>query len=376
MNPTRRDFLSASVLTTAALSLPRFLDAAPTANAVYANAITIDGLGGPDMDDGELGAAAVADVRASGLSAVHMTVGEVGGMAPLLAFEKIVRSIAHWERAIDRHPEVLARVRSAADIESAKRAGRTGLIYGLQDGVAFEDDLDRLQALHQIGIRVIQPTYNRRNLLGDGVMEPADAGLSRTGVEAIERLNALGILVDLSHCGRRTSADAIAASKRPVAFTHTGCAALVDHPRHRTDAELRAVAETGGVIGIFIMPYLAKGKQPTAADVIAHLEHALKVAGSEHVSIGTDGNLSPTELTPEFIEKFREITRSRKEAGIAAPFETEDGYLFANDLNTPRRLETLAELLLARGHGADTVGKVLGGNLLRVFGAAWQPTAG
>jgi membrane dipeptidase len=161
-----------------------------------------------------------------------------------------------------------------------------------------------------------------------------------------------------------------------VAFTHTGCAGLVDHPRHRTDAELRAVADTGGVTGIFVMPYLAMGKQPTAADVIAHIEHALKVAGSDHVSIGTDGNLSPTKVTAEFIEKFREITRSRKQAGIAAPFETEDGYLFASDLNTPRRFETLADMLLARGHSDDTVSKVLGGNLLRVFGAAWQPLAG
>lgn len=374
MNSKRRDFLSTSLLATAALSMPRWLPANPvSARSVYAGAIAIDGLGGPHLADGRLSARALADVRASGLSAVHMTVGDVGGMAPLMAFEKIVREIAQWEGEIDRHPEILARVRGVADIASARQSGRTGLIYGLQDGVAFEDDLDRLTALHQIGVRVIQPTYNRRNLLGDGVMEPADAGLSRAGIEVIERLNALGILVDLSHCGRRTTADAIAASKRPVAFTHTGCAALVDHPRHRTDAELRAVADSGGVVGIFVMPYLAQGKQPTAADVVAHLEHAMKVAGNDHVSIGTDGNLSPTELTPEFIEKFRAITRGRKEAGIAAPFETEEGYLFANDLNTPRRFETLAELLLARGHGADTVAKVLGGNLLRVFGAAWQP---
>lgn len=376
MNFSRREFLSASVLGGVALSSTGLRAAqAKTGSALYADSIVIEGLGGPEMDNGVVSDAAIADVRASGLSAAHLTVGEVGTMAPLLAFEKIVRSIASWEAAIDRHPQVLSRVRAASDIEAARRAGRTGLIYGLQDGVAFEDDLDRLTALQQLGIRVIQPTYNRRNLFGDGCMEPADAGLSRSGIEAIERLNTLGILVDLSHCGRRTAADAIAASKRPVAFTHSGCAALADHPRHRTDVELRAVAESGGVIGIFVMPYLAQGKQPTAADVIAHIEHALKVAGSEHVSIGTDGYISPTELTPEFIEKFRQITRDRKAAGIAAPGETEEGYLFASDLNTPRRFETLAELLLKRGHSADTVAKVLGGNLLRVFGAAWQPLA-
>jgi len=135
------------------------------------------------------------------------------------------------------------------------------------------------------------------------------------------------------------------------------------------------VADTGGVSGIFIMPYLAKGKQPTADDVIAHLEHAIKVAGEDHVSLGTDGVISPTDLSEAYKEQFRETTRSRKERGIAAPYETEDGYLFASDLNTPRRFETLAGRLLERGHGEARVEKILGGNLLRVFGEAWNAPA-
>ncbi len=343
-------------------------------------AILIDGLGFPGGVSGEEGSDLLAEelehIRASGLSATHPTVGEVGTMRPLAAFEKVASEIKRWEAEIDRHPDVLARVRTVDDIHAAGEHGRTGLIYGLQDGVAFEDDLDRLTTLHGLGVRIVQPTYNRRNLLGDGVMEPADAGLSFTGIEAIERMNALGISVDLSHCGRRTAADAIATSSRPVAFTHTGCAGLVEHPRHRTDAELRAVAETGGVIGIFIMPYLARGRQPTAADVVAHLEHALDVVGSDHVAIGTDGNISPQQVTPEFVERFREMTRRRRESGIAAPYETEEGYLFAGDLNTPRRFETLAELLTERGHPEATVEKILGGNLLRLFDDTWSPLPG
>ncbi|GAG53743.1 unnamed protein product, partial [marine sediment metagenome] len=139
------------------------------------------------------------------------------------------------------------------------------------------------------------------------------------GHESIERMNELGILVDLSHCGRRTAADAISTSQRPVSFTHTGMYTLANHPRHRSDEELKAVAESGGVIGIFVMPYLAKGDQPTADDVIMHLEHAIKIAGEDHVSMGTDGAISPTTLTPEFIENFRKTTRLRAEMGIAAP---------------------------------------------------------
>jgi membrane dipeptidase len=202
-------------------------------------------------------------------------------------------------------------------------------------------------------------------------MEPADAGLSRTGVESIERMNELNILIDLSHCGRQTAADAIAASKRPVSFTHTGMYALAEHPRHRTDDELKAVADTGGVIGIYIMPYLAKGKQPTADDVIAHLEHAVKVVGEDHVALGTDGTISPTTLTDEYRENFKNMTRRRAELGIAAPYETETGYLFASDLNMPARFETLAERLLARGHSETRIEKLLGANLLRLFTESW-----
>jgi membrane dipeptidase len=373
----RRDFLQLAAAAGAALSAPMlFASGDPAAaSSLYARTVVIDGLGFPGGlnpdESAPMSAGDVAHLAGSGLSAVHLTVGEVGTMAPLAAFEKVVRSMARWEAEIASHPQSIARVRTVEDIHAAKAAGKTGLCYGLQDGVSFEDDPERLDALAWLGVRVIQPTYNRRNLLGDGCMEPADAGLSRDGLAAIERMQSLGILVDLSHCGRRTAADAIAVARRPVAFTHTGCFALAEHPRHRTDAELRAVAETGGVSGIFIMPYLARGRQPKAADVVAHLEHAIDVAGEDHVSIGTDGTVSPTELTEEYKQHFRDSTRKRQELGIAAPYETEEGYLFASDLNTPRRLETLAALLLERGHSEARVEKILGGNLLRVFAEAW-----
>ncbi|HKJ16184.1 MAG TPA: membrane dipeptidase [Xanthomonadales bacterium] len=372
---TRRHLLSLATLSslTPLASAPLF--AASTAEEIYSQSISIDGCGGPggrQSGSGKpLNALEISDVRESGVSAISMTIGSVGAMPPLEAFENIVMDVARWEGEISSNPDALATIRTTLDIVEAHQAQRCGLIYALQDGVSFEDDLSRLKALHHIGVRVIQPTYNRRNLLGDGCMEPADAGLSRTGSEAIVRMQEMGFLVDLSHCGRRTTADAIALASRPVAFTHTGAFALAEHPRHRTDAEMKAVADTGGVIGIYVMPYMAKGRQPTAADVIEHLEHVLKIVGEDHVSIGTDGSLSPTELTEEYKEEFRKHTRQRKELGIAAPYETEDGYLFANDLNTPRRLETLTEMLLARGHSEIRIEKILGGNLLRVFNEAW-----
>jgi membrane dipeptidase len=373
---SRRTLLVQSVASAVALSLPM-----RRATAVdwfrYREVIVIDGLGGPgggvnDNPDAGLSEQEVKDAHESGVTCAHITVGAVGSTAPDTAFMETVRGIAYWEREIDRHPDVLGRVRVASDIGKAKKNKRCGLVYGVQDGVAFETDLARLDDLHALGLRVVQPTYNRRNLLGDGCLEPGNAGLSRSGIEAIERMNSLGILIDLSHCGRQTAADAIRISKKPVAFTHTGSQALSDHPRNRTDAELRAVADKGGVSGIYFMPYLSEGRQPTAADIVRHVEHMVQVAGEDHVSIGTDGNFSPTVVDQKYKDAFAKNTRERREAGIGAPWETEEGYLFAADLNTPRRLATLAMMLADRRHSAARIEKILGGNLLRVFGDTWK----
>lgn len=369
---TRRSFVAGSAAAAVAWSLGR--PALAAAAEVYRRAIVIDGLGGlgNSATDGPLSATQVQDVRDSGLTCVHLTLRPVGTTAPDTAFTQAVINIGQMESEIDSHPDAFARIRTASDITAAKQAGRTGLIYGFQDGVAFETDLSRLDELHRLGLRIVQPTYNRRNLLGDGCLEPANAGLSKAGFEAVEKMNALGILVDLSHCGRQTAADAIRASTRPVAFTHTGSAAQNDHPRNRTDAELRAVAEKGGVSGLYFMPFLCEGRQPTAADVIRHLEHMLQVAGEDHVSLGTDGGISAETLTPEFKQRHAEFVRQRRAAGISAPGENEDGYLFANELNSPRRFETLAGMLSSRGHPDARIEKILGANLVRVFGDAWS----
>jgi membrane dipeptidase len=371
---SRRSFLTNAAVCTLASAVPIRLARAVDWTG-YDDVIVIDGLGGPGNSANKPGVplseADVENVRRSGLTALNMTILPVGTTPADGAFVQAVREILYWESQIERAPQVLTRIRTVADIVDAKKTKRTGLIYGFQDGVAFETDLSRLNDFYRLGVRIIQPTYNRRNLLGDGCLEPTNAGLSRAGTEAITRMNEIGVLVDLSHCGRRTAADAIQTSTRPVAFTHTGCSALSDHPRNRTDAELRAVADKGGVSGIYFMPYLNNGHQPTAENVIAHLEHAIKVAGEDHVSIGTDGGVSPEIIDDAFRKNFAENIRTRREAGIAAPGETEDGYLFANDLNTSRRLETLGSMLSSRGHTATRIEKLLGRNLLRVFSDVW-----
>jgi membrane dipeptidase len=237
---------------------------------------------------------ALDDAKASGVTAVNITLGttEREGL-----FEKTIADIGQWETRLAAHPDRLLKVRSARDIESAKISGRLGIIYGFQDPGVLEGKVDRLQILNDFGVRIIQLTYNRRSELGDGCLEPENRGLTPFGRIVVDRMNQLGMLVDLSHCGRRTTTEAIAASKKPVSITHAGCAAVAHTARNKSDEALKLLADRGGVVGIYFMPFLRTKGDATAADVVQHVEHALKVCGEEHVGIGTDGRISPVELT-------------------------------------------------------------------------------
>ncbi len=354
-------------------ALPARAAVSPTTRALYERSIVIDALAGPGSQNDEPGAvltdSGIADVRASGVTAVNVTVSGVGN-GPT-TFEETVGNIGFLNNEIARHPDVLMQVRNAADLKAAKASGRLGMIYGLQDSALLGGDMDRVRTFDDLGVRIMQPTYNLRNLAGDGATEPANGGLSKFGFALIAELNKRRILVDFAHAGQRVMAEGIKASTRPCAITHSGCRALTDHPRNTPDAEMKRLADKGGVIGIYFMPYLRVSGQQRAADVIAHLEHAVRIAGEDHVGIGTDGTISGVELTPEFRKQFAENNAARKAAGIAAPNENDDVFLFAPEYNDPRRLETLAGDLLARGWSTTRVEKILGGNFARLFGEVW-----
>jgi len=382
----RRQFLLLSAVAAASAAVPVGLaegEGAPAGAggdtaagwAGYDKALVVDALGSPGgsatgTNDAPLSAAEIADLRASGVTAVNLTVGSVGGGPEVFAdtFERI----GFWEREIDAHPDFLVKIKSAADLDRAKSSGRLGIIYGFQDATPLGEDLNRVKIFSRFGVRIIQLTYNRRNLLGDGCLETANAGLSRFGRQVVETMNELGLLIDLSHCGHRTTTDAITFSKQPVAITHAGCAALSDLPRNKTDEELRLLAKRGGVVGIYLMPFLRTHGQPTSADLIRHVEHAVDVCGEDHVGIGTDGVLSRIELTPEFMKRHRDDVANRRRLGISAPGEEEDVYTFLPDLNGPRKLETLAGQLIARSHSESRVTKILGGNFSRLFREVWR----
>jgi membrane dipeptidase len=234
----RREFLIAGGALAGLAALPAAARAAGAAEmprwARFANATVIDACGSPGrastgterlpLDAGEL-----ADIRASGLTAMNFTVGSVGSYAN--DFDETIGNIAYWDREIAAHPDLLVKITRGAQIDEAKRTGRLGIIYGFQDTTMYGENLERFDLFHDFGVRIVQLTYNRRNLMGDGCLEPGNAGLSKLGRAMVEKMNERGVLLDLSHCGQRTTLEGITASTKPAAVTHSGCASVNDNPR-------------------------------------------------------------------------------------------------------------------------------------------------
>jgi membrane dipeptidase len=283
-----------------------------------------------------------------------------------------VTNIAGCEHELSAHPDLLVKILRGADIQAAKATRRLGLIYGCQDTTMLEGDLKKLAVFADLGVRIVQPTYNTRNLMGDGCMEKADGGLSKMGYDFITEMNRLNLLLDLSHAGARTIAQGIAASKAPMAITHTGCRSLVDLPRNTYDSELKALADRGGVAGIYFMPFLRESGQPHAEDLIRHIEHAVNVCGEDHVGLGTDGSISGVPMTDEYWTYFRKSVEARQKAGVSAPGESADVLTIVPEYNDPSRFKHLADDLMRRGWTGGRVEKLLGGNFARLFTEVWD----
>lgn len=340
----------------------------------YARAIVIDGLGGPGDPDGKPGllrmsARGASELKQSGMTAVRITVGDVGNAPD--AFEKAVASFAWIGNLVDANPELYVIARRAADIGAAKAAGKTALVLGTQDTAAIGADLDRLALLKGLGLRNVQLTYNLRNLSGDGSLEKDDAGLSKLGRETIERIEAEKLLLDLSHGGARTIAEAAAAATRPLTISHTGCRALHDNPRNVGDASMKLVADKGGVVGIYWMPFLVAGGKPTTADLVRHMAHAVNICGEGHVGIGTDGGLHALVIDDDRRARQKQFYETRAAKGIAAPGEAADVFNYVAELNSHMRFRMLAHALSDAGWPGARIDKVLGANVLRVYGEAW-----
>jgi membrane dipeptidase len=340
----------------------------------YERAIVIDALGGLRDPYGGPGVSRLSDrawaeMKATGVTMLRDTVFPVGNVAD--PWGDYLKDIDDKKDELAANPDRLILVRTAADILRAKREGKFGVLIGTQDTVMVGPELDRLAQLKKDGVMTVQLTYNNRNLCGDGSLEPDNAGLSKLGRATIERIEAEKLLLDLSHGGARTMAEAAAHAKRPPVISHTAAGALTDHPRNTADETIRAVADKGGVIGVYFMPFLTLDSQPKGEDLIRHIEHVAKVAGEDHIGIGTDNGVLPRVIDDEARKQNREWAMARMKAGIAAPGEGPEVFPIVADYNSIDRFQRLADALARRGWSTSRLEKLMGGNFLRVYRDVW-----
>jgi membrane dipeptidase len=312
---------------------------------------------------------AVDEMRDSGVTAISYTVNEVGN-APSVWLDTL-KNIATKDLWFSVNSDLILKATSCGDIRRAKSEGRCAVIYNVQDTSLVGVDLERITLLNRLGVRVVQLTYNRQNLSGDGCLEPGNNGISELGRATIARIEEEKMLLDLSHSGQRTAAQAIAVATRPMTISHTGCRSLYDHPRNMWDEELKACADRGGVVGIYWTAFLSPLGHATSADLIGHMNHALDLCGEDHIAIGTDGTVFRTEIGETARSEQKTFYERRSAAGIAAPGEGPDVFNIVWDLDTHTRFHLLAEKLSRGGWNAAQIEKVLGGNLMRLYAEVW-----
>jgi membrane dipeptidase len=366
----RREFVIGAGALAAAMTAPALAQSdgiSARARSLYRRATILDcNLTVPSFDDLPVPRENLDLIRGSGVTAIKSTIG--GYNAP---FEETLAEIAFYQRMIEMHPDAFMQVRTAGHFTRAKRERKLGIIFSFEGVACLEDKIDRIDLFRNLGVRVMQLSYNTLSPFGAGVLSPSEASLTPLGREAVARMNAQGVALDLSHSNPATTAAAIGASSKPVLITHAGCSAVHAHPRNKTDEQLRAIAEKGGVIGIYDLFYIAPaGRQPNLDDYMAHMTHALNIAGEDHVGIGSDTAFGTMAFSDEERAAWNAETQRRVAAGVAAP--EEDGRLpLTEGLNRPDRALVIADALLDRGYSARAVEKVLGGNFIRAFGETW-----
>jgi len=342
------------------------------AKALQADALIINGLGSLLRPPGLDGRPFVLPELMSegGVTALNYTVAVVED------FQETAKLLAGLLVAIDRSTAPQARVvLTADDLREAKARGEIGIIVGFQGSEPLSGSFANLELFYRLGLRILQLTYQRRNLAGDGCGEPADGGLSLFGRELVGHCNRLGILIDLSHTGYKSTMETIELSTAPVAFTHVNMHALNPIPRNKSDEQIRFLAEKGGIVGINAIARLlspnGRDRGASVDEFVDQIEHVTQLVGIDHISIGLDVVEDMTEDDFElrnqtFFASFPEL-----KAGGSFPFEN----YYVRDLSM-RQIAPLLEKLVERGYSDEEITKILGENLVRVYTQAWQPRTG
>jgi len=356
MTCNRREFISTLAAAGAAASLgPKVL--ASTANswdALYDRAIVIDSLAfAREWDEEEY--AAVDLAKYTGI------ITSLRRNSLKVALDELLA----WHRRVKEEPTRFMLALKASDFTAAKVNGKMAVMMNFQDARMLEGDVDNIDVLYEMGMRCFQLTYNSRNLVGDGSTERTNAGLSDFGLEVVERMNTLGILIDVSHSGKQTTREAIEFSKKPIAFTHTMCENLrPGHPRAKDDRALKLLADNGGVAGIAALGYFL-GKNPgtdtTIETYVDHIDHAVKIMGIDHVGLATDFPIRGIKswATKENwyeprLENFKPIYDVQWPSWIP-------------ELDGPERFRNLLPVLDRRGYTTGQMEKLLGLNWHRLF---------
>lgn len=300
------------------------------------------------------------DFRSSGINCLHVAPGVGGPDAPMA----VTANLAKQQNFAGRHSYLFSIVDKAVDIARAKRDGKIAVIMGIQNSEHFKNPKD-VKRFYDLGQRVSQLTYNSQNLIGSGSTDRVDGGVSDFGESIIAAMNEIGMLVDVSHCGDRTTLDGIALSKTPIAITHSNCRALNNHPRTKTDEAIKACAAKGGVMGITGVRMFVSSKEPTTlGDMVDHIDHVVKLVGIEHVGLGSDVDMYGYDhMSPAAQAQARASYKASYAIRAKADIEGLDG---------PLKMFNLTEELVRRNYSNENIALILGRNFERLLTTVWR----
>ena len=323
---------------------------------VHQDSVVIDALNVSNWDS----PAVYESLKSGGVTGINATIAIWEG------FAETMDNIAGWMARFREHEDLISQATSAKDILQAKEEGKTGVVIGWQNTSPIGNDLNRLELFHALGVRVVQITYNERNLVGNGCYERNDNGLSNFGLDTVKELNRLGILIDLSHVGDQTRLEAAELSEAPVACTHANARSMFNHPRNKTDELLKLVTEGGGVIGANAYPpFLANGFRSTVSDYVDVIDDLVERVGIDHVGIGTDYCQDQPVSFFDWIFSQQGTKPPASSLGYPAPFHHPIG------METPDGFASITLELSARGYADSDTSKIIGGNWMRLFRDVW-----
>ncbi len=276
------------------------------------------------------------------------------------AYELAIDGVLEYDRLIIKENEFWLKATGVAEIQTARDQSRIALFYLFQNSTQFGKNVDNVDVFYGLGVRSSQITYNYQNWAGAGCNESDGSGLTVFGHEVAERMNDIGMLIDLSHANMKTMANTIEASSAPVIVSHSCCRALFEHKRNTTDKNLKALADKGGVFGVTQMrSFMTQQIDDAVHYYYQHIEHALNLAGSDHVCIGSDRDHRRLVLTEEYLDELK------REEG--ENFDPSQWPLYFEELNGPRRMEIIWDGLARRGMGQGQLEKLFGLNIYRVY---------